>query len=215
MKAYVITLMNVQESVAVASRCITSGKKHGVDIEHFVAYSPELQNVEFIAAEKGIPTEGFKEVYSRYHRCLAAFLSHHELWEKCVELNENMIIFEHDAIVRDNLPLFTHNLKVMNIGKPSYGKSSVPMKLGRNPLTSKTYFPGAHAYMISPAGARKLILQAKVNAGPTDVFLNLQNFPWLEEYYPWPVEVKDSFTTIQNENGCRAKHHYGEGYGII
>jgi len=36
----------------------------------------------------------------------------------------------------------------------------------------------------------------------------------LQEYWPWPVEAHDSFTTIQNENGCLAKHNYGETYGI-
>jgi hypothetical protein len=40
-------------------------------------------------------------------------------------------------------------------------------------------------------------------------------FPWLEEYYPWPVEVKDSFTTIQKTEGCLAKHGYNETYEII
>jgi len=48
----------------------------------------------------------------------------------------------------------------------------------------------------------------------TDIFLNLDWFPWLQEYYPWPVEARDNFTTIQNQTGCLAKHNYGEGYDI-
>ena len=56
---------------------------------------------------------------------------------------------------------------------------------------------------------------AKISPGPTDTFLNLDNFPWLQEYYPWIVEAKDNFTTIQNENGCQAKHNYNETYEII
>jgi hypothetical protein len=43
--------------------------------------------------------------------------------------------------------------------------------------------------------------------GPTDVFLNLNSFAFLQEFYPWPVEARDSFTTIQSEIGCRAKHN--------
>ena len=50
---------------------------------------------------------------------------------------------------------------------------------------------------------------------PTDVYLNLDLFPFLEEYYPWPVEAQDSFSTIQNTNGCLAKHNYGEGYQLL
>ena len=45
--------------------------------------------------------------------------------------------------------------------------------------------------------------------------LNKNNFPWLQECYPWPVEADDSFTTIQKTEGCLAKHNYGESYEII
>lgn len=214
MDAFVITIYDIEESVQCAERCIRSAEKFGVKAKKFKAITPESNPID-IAETHQIPTQGFKEVYSRFDRCLSAFLSHYILWNACIDRNEPIIIFEHDAVVVNNLPLFVHNLKVMNLGKPSYGGSITPMKLGRNPLTSKRYFPGAHAYMLSPAGARQLVLQAKVNAAPTDVFLHLENFPWLEEYYPWPVEARDSFTTIQNERGCVAKHNYGAGYGIL
>ena len=82
-----------------------------------------------------------------------------------------------------------------------------PEKFGVNPLTSKVYFPGAHAYRVKPNAAKFIIEQAKKFARPTDVFLNVETFPFLEEYYPWPVMAKDSFTTIQNEMGCKAKHN--------
>ena len=48
-----------------------------------------------------------------------------------------------------------------------------------------------------------------------NVFLHSKRFPFLEEYYPWPVEAIDSFTTIQNVAGCKAKHNYKHGYRII
>jgi len=50
---------------------------------------------------------------------------------------------------------------------------------------------------------------------PTDIYLNVLNFPWLEEYYPWPVRVDDSFTTIQETAGCRAKHNFKKGIELI
>ena len=90
-----------------------------------------------------------------------------------------------------------------------------PLQFGVNPLTHKQYFGGAHGYMMSPGGATELIEMAKIAPGPTDTFLNLDNFPFLQEYYPWLVEAKDSFTTIQNENGCKAKHNYNESYKIL
>ena len=69
--------------------------------------------------------------------------------------------------------------------------------------------------MIKPAGARELLEKSKTDAGPTDVFLNLDNFPWLQEYYPWVCMAADSFSTIQNKTGCLAKHNYKIGYKII
>ena len=86
--------------------------------------------------------------------------------------------------------------------------------MGVNELFSKGYFPGAHAYIVKPRGAKEFIKQAKVFARPTDVYLNKSTFPWLQEYFPWPVEARDSFTTIQNVNGCYAKHNYGETYRV-
>jgi hypothetical protein len=47
------------------------------------------------------------------------------------------------------------------------------------------------------------------------VFLHKERFPWLEEYYPWPVQAKDTFTTIQNVEGCQAKHRFNNEYKII
>ena len=207
--------MDNERSGQVADRCIKSGAKFGIDIEKFSAVTPTTHNPETYARSLGIPTEGFKEVYSRYQNCLSAFLSHYLLWEKCVNLNEQLLILEHDAVIVDNIPIFKPFKHVMNLGKPSYGRAQIPMKLGVNSLTSKRYFPGAHAYMLTPAGAKLLMDKAKAYARPTDVFLNLDLFPTLEEYYPWPAEAKDSFTTIQNRNGCVAKHNYGETYEII
>lgn len=213
MKSYVITIQDHERSMQAANRCIESANKYGIDVKMFPGYTPE-SDPEAIAAKKGIPTEKFKEIYSRYDRCLAAFLSHHHLWELCLRANENFLILEHDAVFMDKIPSIIKN-PIVSLGKPSYGKYNTPNTLGEGPLVSKRYFPGAHAYFITPAGALDLINKAKECAGPTDIFMNVDNFPYLQEVYPWPVEAKDSFTTIQNEHGCAAKHNYGDTYEII
>jgi GR25 family glycosyltransferase involved in LPS biosynthesis len=214
MKAYVITIMDNDESCRVANRCIESGKKFGLDVEIFAAVTP-ADNPLRMAKDRGIPVDGFQEKYSRLENCVAAFLSHYTLWKLCEGDDVPYTIFEHDAILKDNIPMFSSFSHVMNIGKPSYGKFNTPVLLGVNPLTSKPYMPGAHAYMIKPSGAKALMEKAKTVAGPTDVFMNLKNFPWMEEYYPWPAEAHDSFTTIQKTEGCLAKHNYNGKYKII
>jgi GR25 family glycosyltransferase involved in LPS biosynthesis len=211
MKSYVITIMDMPKSVESAERCIRSMPDY--DIEMFPAITPESEP-EKIAESLGINLDFFRydgEKYSRRHRCISAFLSHYSLWKKCVEENEEYQIFEHDAVAVNNLPKFINYKGCISIGAPSYGKFNTPRVLGVNPLTSKRYFPGAHAYRIKPNAAKLLCEVAADNAAPTDVFLNLSTFDWLEEYYPWPVVAKDSFSTIQNVNGCIAKHGYTEG----
>ena len=162
MKAYVITIMSHQGSLETSWRCITSGKKYGLDIERFEAITPADDPLSFLKQED-IPEAGFEEKYSRNLNCISAFLSHYSLWKKCIELDEEVIIFEHDAVLVEPIPNAPYTF-VCSFGKPSYGNFNIPQTLGLNPLTSKRYFPGAHAYGIKPAGAKILIDQAKTDA---------------------------------------------------
>jgi len=214
MKNLVITITDIERSVQCAQRCIKSGKRNGMKIDMYDAVTPRNVNVYRMMEEEGIDTQGFVEQYSRLENCIAAFLSHYSLWKKCMEDNETYTIFEHDAYIVQPINDSLIFDKVVSLGKPSYGGYNMP-SFGVGPLRSKRYFPGAHAYRLTPAGARVLVEQAQRHARPTDVFLNLESFPFLQEYYPWPVEARDSFTTIQNPVGCYAKHSYGETYEII
>lgn len=214
MKSYVITILNHERSVQVAKRCIRSAAKNGgIEVDFWKATTPTDMPIDKLLDED-VKIAGLHEAYSRIANCAAAFHSHYSLWKHCIELDEEVLIFEHDAYVTDTIKENLSYDKAMSIGKPSYGKWNTPSNIGINPLTSKRYFPGAHAYFVKPAGAKEFIKQAKVMTRSTDIFLNLDWFPWLQEYYPWPVEARDNFTTIQNQTGCLAKHNYGEGYDI-
>tara|TARA_R100001460_G_scaffold82982_1_gene123898 strand:+ start:2627 stop:3268 length:642 start_codon:yes stop_codon:yes gene_type:complete len=213
MSAYVITIHDNPKSHQVADRCIESGKKLGIEIVKFFGFTPK-DDLTAILTNEGINTSGFHSDFSNYSSVVAAFLGHYHLWKMSVTTNEIIFIFEHDAILTGDLPNMSFD-KVVNMGKPSYGNYNTPKTLGVQPLVHKPYFGGAHAYMVAPEGAKLLIEKAKTDAGPTDVFLNVHNFPWLQEYYPWIAEAKDHFTTIQKEKGCLAKHNYNENYEIL
>lgn len=215
MSSYVITIDDIPGSVSYARRCIRSGAKHGTLIQMFSAITPRNTDIYKTLKEEGISALGFEERYSRLDNCIAAFLSHYSLWKQAVERNEITTIYEHDAVVVDQLNSTIPVNKVVTLGKPSYGKFNTPQFLGTGPLTQKKYFGGAHAYKVTPEGAEALVAQAKVYARPTDVFLHIDTFPWLQEHYPWKVEVQDTFTTIQNQSGCLAKHNYGDTYEIL
>lgn len=211
MKCYVITITDLEQSVRAANRCIKSGQNLlNASIQMHSAVTPK-NDPEKIFSDKRISVKAFNEQTSRRLNCMAAFLSHHSLWEMCANDNEDYIIFEHDAVIVNEIPEMINYNGCISLGAPSYGKYNVPKFLGVNALTSKPYFPGAHAYRIKPSAAKTIVETAKTQAAPTDLFFDIRRFNWLQEYYPWAVIAKDNFTTIQLEGGCRAKHNWKDG----
>lgn len=216
MRAFVITIEDIPESVQSANLCISSAKRRGVEVNKWKAVTPRNTNVMAAAKSLDIPLSHFTEKYSRYPQVIAAFLSHYGLWKYSFENKESVLILEHDAWFVDGLPDERLMGNIVNLGKPSYGKYATPAWIGERPLFSKDYLPGAHAYKVTPKGAEILMYRATIDAGPTDLFIHKQRFQNLiTEYYPWPIEARDNFTTIQNPNGCSAKHNYDENYKII
>lgn len=208
MRAYVITMMGLPQSVELADRCIDSAAKFRHTVWTVAATTP-IDNPREVFEHRGWPTRRFdNNPYSRPEPCMATFLSHELLWWQCGQGHEPYVILEHDAVFKARLPLedLAHCRGLCNLGKPSFGAFKSPA-LGLGPLKSKRYMPGAHAYYLHPEGARALCELAKTEAEPTDVFLNVHRFPWLQEFYPWPVVADDSFSTIQRELGCKAKHN--------
>ena len=215
MKAFVITIKDLPQSVEYAQRCIDSAKKFGIDVEMFAAVTPK-DDPETIFKALNITDQYMDEVYSRRLNCMSAFLSHYSLWQKCVADDEEYLIFEHDAVMYDKIPDVEYTC-AMSIGKPSYGNYQEPQAPGVYPTFSKSggYLPGAHAYMIKPLAAQWFVYEATKGAKPTDVFLNNKLFPWLQELYPWVAKAEDSFSTIQVEQGCLAKHNYNNNYELL
>lgn len=215
MKAYVIAIKENQKSLAVAQRCIdTAMNISNLCVSMFDAITPD-DDIMNIINKNSINIKGFDERYSRKENAISCFLSHFHLWKKCLELNEPVLIFEHDAVIKNKIDFNIKFDKLLSLGHPSYGNFNTPSSIGVNRLTSKRYLPGAHAYIIKPQGASELIKESKINAKPVDVFLHLNTFPWLQEYYPWPVIVDDTFTTVQKLEGCIAKHTYKNGFEIL
>ena len=212
MKAFVIAI-DIPESQEAADKCIVSGAQYGVTVEKWNGFEPKNNPLK-MAEDLQIPLKNFAERYSRFENCLAAFLSHRSLWEWSQKNNEEVLILEHDAIFIDEVPRVPYK-GVLSIGTPSYGKFITPPNIGVNKLVSKQYLPGAHAYLVKPDAAQKMVDQARTYACPTDLFIRNDVFDFVEEYYPWPVLARDNFTTIQKEEGCTAKHRYGESYKIL
>lgn len=129
---------------------------------------------------------------------MGCFLSHYELWNSCVSDNEAYLILEHDIQMKRSLPadILDHFGEFLNLDVCSslrkdidqykacmvregqlkyrqlFSPTQVPKKISWK--SAKTYHVvGTHAYIIKPAGAKRLIEAAKQHGClPADVHVN-------------------------------------------
>lgn len=231
MKGYVVTLIDMPQSVSVAKRCCESAKKYGIEVEMFPAVDKnssvsqmELEGLSWIAGEnkkKYLPPSGGFDTYSNTGAVLGNFISQYRIWKIIRDSGESGIVLEHDAVFIDALPDLAGKGDIINIGIPSYGSYKQQKKPGVYPMFSKPggYIPGAHGYYVTNQGAQQLVEKAgEIGAAPVDIFLNKRVFPEIKELWPQIVEAQDTFTTIQIQKGCEAKRSYrklGKDYQIL
>ena len=215
MKGYVVTLMNLPESVAVANRCAATGNRFGVDVTLFPAVFKDIALDEL--EKEGLKLSKWDESFSNVPAVIGNFVTQYRIWKTIIESKEPGIVLEHDAVFTAPVPDLNGKGDIINLGKPSYGNYHSKTNAGVYPLFSKSgYVPGAHGILITPTGALELINIAKqLGAAPCDLFINNTNFPNIKEIYPWVIEAKDEFSTIQKTKGCAAKHNYNKNYKIL
>ena len=84
------------------------------------------------------------------------FLSHYMLWQRCVELDQPIIVLEDDAVILGPMPEIITDKDLIKLHNPRHMHQH--KKLG-------AWAPGAFAYWLTPEGAKKLIDFSK-NDGP-------------------------------------------------
>lgn len=102
MKAIVIRLRDIQESESLARECIDSGKQHNLIIYPFDGIFGETQ-IENKHKEFDIRPWKPKMKKGRLG-VKGCFLSHYSIWLHSIEIDQPIIIFEHDAVVLRKLP---------------------------------------------------------------------------------------------------------------
>lgn len=214
MKAYVVTLLDMPESVLVANRCISSAALYGIDAHKWPGV---WRNIAMAQMDReGLKLGKHDETWSRTSSVVGNFVAQFRLWQHIAAGGEPALVMEHDAVVVDALPEVPAGMDIVSLGKPSFGKLRPPSTRGFHPLfSSGDKVPGAHGYYLTPTGATALVQQAfATGVLPVDKFISPLRFK-IHEFWPWPIEAHDSFTTIQKVKGCLSKHNYGEGYRII
>ena len=123
---------------------------------------------------------------------VACFMSHYRLWQKCVELNEQILVLEHDAQFIKKLPadIDIGSFDIVGINDPR-GATRRSREFYNNivhrendvqpvPQIDAWNVPqglaGNSAYIIKPRGAKDLIAKVKeIGAWPNDALMCYQN----------------------------------------
>jgi GR25 family glycosyltransferase involved in LPS biosynthesis len=167
MKAFVITIRGLPLSELGAQQCVKAGAKFGVGIEVFAATNRYQAQAELQALGLDINREKYNAISDapiedrdrtpkgQWHLTtpeLGCFLSHHRLWTVCVELDEPVLIFEHDTQLIATVPGLPPILHAINL--------------------NDTEATSTCGYIISPVGAHALIAEAAEHgAQPSDEML--------------------------------------------
>ena len=165
-KCFVIALKEHEHSRNLLNDCLLSANKFNWIVEPFWGYDGSKLTTEFddlklfISFDKMKKRPGIK----------GCFLSHWQLWHKCLELNESIIILEHDAIIEDNWKPI-HSDSLIKLHDKKY-------KAHNNFITGN-WANSTHAYYLTPNAATLLINFARNNgAFPSDVMIGDNVLKW-------------------------------------
>lgn len=227
MKAFVITLKDNEYSERKAKECIASAAKFGTDVEIF--YGVNKENAEQTMKDHGLkwtwaknntandicPITGLHQFpyCTRDLRAkIGCSMSHFLLYKKCIELDESILILEHDAVFLRDLPDF--NFKgICQINDPN--GATPGGNIWSNKITTKNTIgaskktlinnsvpdglAGNSAYVIKPWAANELIYKYyELGVWPNDAIMCIQLFSYLEEYYPFITKVVQTQSTTVN-----------------
>ena len=228
MKAFVITLFNDKYSVQSAENTLKTARQMNDDLH--------IEMVRAITPDKikdntySYPKEGETKTYEGMtlvgykakdvNKKIACSLSHMHLWNKCVEMDEPIMILEHDAVFTRKFRLgklldAIEDGDIVMINDPRgatrrgtvYHENIIRWDKGLNTIdgvnTVDENVPdglaGNSAYIITPSAAKKASeLQSTIGIWPNDALLCKQLFPKkLKSYYPYitRVEQRKSTTT--------------------
>lgn len=125
---------------------------------------------------------------------VACFLSHFNLWNKCANRNETIMILEHDAVFiqkypKESIPSYgavsindprgaTRKSEVFHSALQNAKGSVIPCPYVDDDLLVPQGLPGNSAYIITPKFAKEVIKFIEdYGAWPNDATLCRQNFP--------------------------------------
>lgn len=182
------------------------------DIESFIIPEKrkELLSGEYIIKvikKNKIGADGGKLSMPGVQGC---FYSHYNLWAKCVDLNEAIMIFEDDVkFFRPWTPVEWEDILILSLGKSSFLNEPYKTYLedpagNPQPMPFRQFsMPGASGYAIKPHAAKQLVRHYKPYFYPADNAINhslvkLQIHNYVMGRNTLPEEGNISMTRFKN-----------------
>lgn len=188
--AYIITIRNNEISEGMAARCASSCESVGQPYKIFQAVDGTDENHLFIPEEyRG---QMFLKWLKKVNTTLtngevACFMSHFLLWCKCVELNQPIVILEHDAImVRPYLVHpFCNIISYLGCREQAVAgwQTYFPMPPHGQLNENYRFILRGHAYAIDPMLAKNMVAQA-IKYGiytSADVFMRIDQYGIIQQ----------------------------------
>ena len=188
MKAFVITLSHIPESLKTGQQTLAKLQEFGLDAQLWEGtYGHEVESIFSQEGRtlnpisfKGVPVDDeYRSMCSRLG-VMGCFYSHYRLWKLCAELNEPILIFEDDALLhREFIPVEWRDVLLLATGKNVHILDFYKEKL-ENPVgppmavnPKGKVMPGAVGYGLTPRGARKLTAYYDKTYLPADNAMNV------------------------------------------
>jgi hypothetical protein len=190
-KTFVIAIKDHPVSERQLQDCLTSAKKFNWNVEVFWGVNGNtLTDHSWLDIDVkpllNKPTMNRKGTWG-------CFFSHWKLWNLCVELNEPIIVLEHDAIIQESWRPIEIDNSMIKLHR--YYKQKNP----KYDDDSGTWSPSTHAYCILPSHAQRLINFATTVGGyETDRMMGSNVLPVDHLGKPSMVERQDSYSTTEN-----------------
>lgn len=223
LKTFIIHIKGNKKSEYVAKLALESCLENGYNASLFEGITPKTlakwdkkYNLEVIKPshmyDRQIGLNGTRYTYECKY---SNFLNHYTLWDKCIQLNEPIVILEHDVVAVKEFNEEFDELCVLNLHsglhqdifdsilKPDLSEGihtyTNPYLVYRasNRWQHAGMIPGTAAYAITPKGAKRLKYNVKTYGwDKADYIINTKSVH-MQYAYPDPLELSHDIVPNQ------------------
>jgi len=190
-KTFVIAIKGHPVSESQLQDCLASAEKFNWDVETFWGVNGNTltedswKRIE-VKPLLNKPTMNRKGTWG-------CFFSHWLLWNRCVELNEPIIVLEHDAVIQESWRPIEINNSMIKLHR-YYKQKNI-----KYDDDSGIWSPSTHAYCILPESAIRLINFAKKVGGyETDRMMGDRVLKVNHLGKPSMIERQNCYSTTEN-----------------